>query len=278
MLAKGLLGEIGLPELLRMINAENLTAVLNIWHRKHGEGVIFVDKGDAMLANVNGRQGQSAIYEMSRWEDATFRLAEQTHLPITQSVTPLLNGAFKTSLASVDPVLRQQLFGRSLLRMTAENMQADLMLETEMIALFSNLENGIQQTQRWLIRRRPETVLKILAQMLNDTIYTGESIVRKGIQSSRVITMAHNIYPNMPLPLLDQNLLLADALQLQYFSMKERGGKNAKTIVPYVCELFESLLLQFTQSFFDPESMTQWQTTSSLLVEELKTALNNVKF
>ena len=277
MLAKGMLGEISLPALLRTVNAEVLTGMLTVWHRKHGEGVIFFEKGDAVLANVNGRRGQMAIYEMSRWEDATFRLSKNT-VPKNQVVSPLLNGAFKTDLSAVDPAIRRQLFGPHTQPQGAEYEQNDLLLETELIGLLSNLESGVQQTQRWLVRRRPDSVLKILTQMLNDAIVIGEGVAVGGIQTSRVVAMAHNIYPEVPLPQIIDNLFLPDSLQMLYFTLKSRQDSSPEALPAYIIELFETLLLQFTQSFHNPEEMAQWQTTCSLWIEELRTALDKIRF
>ena len=278
MLAKGLLGEISLPALLRTVNAEVLTGMLTVWHRKYGEGVIFFDKGDAVLANVNGRRGQMAIYEMSRWEDATFRLSEQASLPQGQQTTPLLNGAFKTDPSAVDPSIRRRLFGIPSMRISADNDQHDVVLESELISLLSNLEHGVQQTQHWFTRRRTETVLKIINQMLNDTIVIGEGVVRGGLQTNRVVAMAHNIYPEVPLPQVVDNLFLSDALQMLYFTLKSRTDASPDTLRPYISELFETLLLQFTQSFNDPDEMAQWQTTCTLWIDELRAALEKIRF
>ncbi|MGB1249212.1 MAG: DUF4388 domain-containing protein [Candidatus Promineifilaceae bacterium] len=278
MLAKGMLGEISLPALLRTVNAEVLTGMLTIWHRKYGEGVIFFNKGDAVLANVNGRRGQMAIYEMSRWEDATFRLSQQGLIPQGQDATPLLNGAFKTDISAVDPSLRQRLFGTPLGTNNTENEQHDLVLETELIALLSNLESGMRQTQRWFIRRRPGSALDILNHMLNDTIMIGEAVVHGGLQTNRVVAMAHNIYPEVPLPQVVDNLFLPDALQMLYFTLTSRNESSPETLRPYISELFETLLLQFTQSFSNPDEMSQWQTTCNLWVGELRAALEKIRF
>ena len=278
MLAKGMLGEISLPALLRTVNAEVLTGMLTIWHRKYGEGVIFFDKGDAVQANVNGRRGQMAIYEMSRWEDATFRLSEQANLLLEQAATPLLNGAFKTERSAVDPIIHSRLFGVQSRSITIDHKEKDLVLESELIGLLSNLESGIQQTQRWFIRRRPDSVLNVLTQMLNDTILIGEGVVNGNLRTNRIVAMAHNIYPEIPLPQIIDNLFLPDALQMLYFTLNSRHDSSPDSLASYIIELFETLLLQFTQSFHDPNEMEQWQLTCNLWIEELRVALSKIRF
>ena len=278
MLAKGMLGEISLPALLRTVNSEVLTGILTLWHRKYGEGVIFFDQGDAVQANVNGRRGQMAIYEMSRWEDATFRLSEQANLLKDSTSAPLLDGAFKTERSAVDPTIHRRLFGANFRSLTIDAEEQDLVLESELIGLLSNLESSIHQTQRWFIRRRPDSVLNILTQMLNDTILIGEGVVTGGLQTNRVVAMAHNIYPEVPLPQIIDNLFLPDALQMLYFTLNSRHDASPESLPSYIIELFETLLLQFTQSFHNSDEMGQWQLTCGLWIDELRMALGKIRF
>lgn len=279
MIGKGRLDEVGMTAIMQAMSAERETAVLTLWHAEKGEGAVFFDRGVVVMAAVNELQEQAAFYELSHWEDATFRLTPVDSLPayIGESATIL---GMQTPTPTPELELLTAILGPQKTLLTPVEEQEDLAYETELVALLSRLDSGKHAVGRWRNRRKPQVILQILTRMLNDVVASAELILpEETADLNRALAMTTNLHLEAANLVVNDNQIDENALIGTY----RRSSKASRTVIASALalaflDLFETYFFEFGNLFHGRFAAENWQETALLFCEELKRTLEQVRF
>ncbi len=279
MIGKGRLDEVGMTAIMQAMSVERETAILTLWHIEKGEGAVFFDRGVVVMAAVNDLQEQAAFYELSHWEDATFRLTPVDNLPayIGESATVL---GMQAPTATPEQTLLVAILGPQKTLLTPEEQHEDVEYETALVGLLSRLESGKQAVGRWRNRRKPHVILQILTRMLNDVVHSAESYLPDHLSDlKRAVAMTSNLHMEAGNFVVRHNQIDENALLTTY-----RNGDRATRaeVAPALAlaylDLFETYFFEFGNLFHGRFSAENWQETALLFCGELRRTLEQVRF
>lgn len=279
MIGKGRLDEVGMTAIMQAMSAERETAVLTLWHVDKGEGAVFFDRGVMVMAAVNDLQEQAAFYELSHWEDATFRLTPVDNLPayVGESATVL---AMQAPTATPEMPLLIAILGPQKTLLTPDEQLEDVEFETELVALLSRLDSGKHAIGRWRNRRKPQVVLQILTRMINDVVRSAEEMLPDQLANlNRALAMTRNLHSEVGNLYIADNQVDENALITTY----RRSDRTSRAVIaPALAlaflDLFETYFFELGKLFHGRFSAENWQETALLFCGELKRTLEQVRF
>ncbi len=279
MIGKGRLDEVGMTTIMQAMSAERETAILALWHVEKGEGAVFFDRGVVVMAAVNELQDQAAFYELSHWEDATYRLTPVESLPayVDESNTLLGMQAPQTTL---DHALIEAILGPRKTLLTPDEQREDLEFETELVSLLSRLDSGKHAIGRWRNRRKPKTILQILTRMLNDVVHSAEAyLLKQTADLSRVLAMTCNLHVEAGNLIVTDNQIDEYAL-LNTYKRSDRASRAviAPALATAFVDLLETYFFELGNLFHGRFSAENWQETALLFCGELKRTIEQVRF
>ena len=279
MIIKGSVKEVGLATLVQAMHMDRQTAVIMLWQDER-EGVVFVHKGEAVHAVVADRQGSEALYELTHWDNATFRLSTQPSLPISVRTISQSDGYFAASSMKLDPVTDRILWGGTRNQITELESEADQILENDLIILLTQMESSKELFNKRR-NRKPQVVWKVLTDMVNGMVFVAEDIYDEDQQSLlTVIEMASNVYPAIRMLRVQDNQLMADSLNVIYRSAASRvlRAAQADELMKGMFDVMETYCLRLGSQFNGRASADQWRSTCQVFLGELKEVLKQIRF
>ena len=186
MAVEGDLRDIDITSVIQVLCSEGRRAGL-VMRRRGEEGVIFIDGGEIVHALLGPLAGEEAVYELLTWKDGSFRMSDKVRTPARTIAAPwghlLMEGMRKIDEERRDEPSPPRA-GEAPAALSAAERESDAALESQLMSLLSQLEQGMARLAETRVKRRPHLSLEMLTEMVNETVAFAEE--RSGAREKAV--------------------------------------------------------------------------------------------
>jgi hypothetical protein len=225
--------------------------------------------------------------ELLTWKDGSFHMADNVRTP-ARTIGTSWSHLLMEGMRKIDEERRDEP-ATAVLRpapgaLSAADRESDAALESDLMSLLSQLEQGMARLAQARVRKRPQTALELLGEMVNQTIAFAEE--RSGARERTVALepVLHRAGRKVPLARLltaRLNRLSVETPANLYRTWSEGPAERRKTfrdISRAINLLAQSYFDLLARQFRSPVAAEAWRESYGVFLRDLNLAIDRIPF
>jgi hypothetical protein len=279
MALEGDLEDVVLTGLIQMACSERKTARLTI-RAPEGKGEVFFHAGEIVHAEFGLLEGEKALYRLLGWTSGRFRLSTGSSPPPTRTIQISWNKLLMEGMRRLD----ERRLGKTApeaAHTEGSHGKAELRLETDLLALVSQLEQRMARGDERKMKAKPSLLLQVLGDLVNDVAEFSERIPDARLAGSlrKALQRVNDEFPYARILRAASNRLSVQTAMGVYDNWADTTETR-----DYFLKQLRQALLQILEEFFEffaayfenADGEQQWRDTFRVYMADLTEAANRI--
>lgn len=276
---EGDLEDVVLSGLIQMACSEKKTARLTI-RAPEGKGDVFFHEGEIVHAEFGLLEGEKALYKVLGWTSGRFRLSTGCPPPATRTIRISWNKLLMEGMRRLDEGRRDDA-GQQAANNEGGPGTTELRLETDLLALVSQLEQRMARCDGRKLKAKPPLLLQVLGDLVNDVAEFSERIPDARLADSlrKALLRVNDEFPYARILRAKSNRLSVQTAISVYSNWTDTAESRE-----YLLRQLRQVLLQILEEFFEffaacfenADAGQQWRDTYRVYLADLTQAVTEI--